>query len=276
MAAVMAGVNQAMGDKLLAGKTDQIKDALNWFSGDKIIVTTMNGMLSGVGVRDSLTGERAYSGTRNLSAYFNSLSARTGGGVAEPGSLPASIVINRGGTDTIRITGGNSSTPDAAIIDAAQTMGFLMQNSSSFNDAVFTVISKMGYIGIVPVPGTGGTIDGNNAIYGVGLVSVDSKGRTEYPAYSLAHEVGHLLDFATSATLNSGRLEASMTNAERHLAPNLQELYAFSFANNVSAQVQASSGLSIGSRTTYWGDQNALLQPGPSFPRKTALSGKTP
>ena len=75
------------------------------------------------------------------------------------------------------------------------------------------------------------------------------------PEYHI-HEYDPLLD------------SSDMTPAERALAPNMTELYAFNFANRVSAEIQAKTGLNIGSPSTYYGNKDSLIVPGPSYPQK--------
>ncbi len=179
-----------------------------------------------------------------------------------PGDLPSKVTIVPAGSEGVIINTSNTDDPIKSDAETKKTLEFLQSHSPTFNNALKTITANEGYVGIVPVAASfGGKARSNNAIYGVGLVLVQSNGNVVYPAYNLAHEIGHLYDFTTLAASSGANRDW-----DRRIAADPLEYYAYRFAEQVSREVLGSSGLSIGSQSTYSGDRNSILQPGPQIP----------
>ena len=145
-------------------------------------------------------------------------------------------------------------------------IGFLMQNSPSFAAAYKAVVASPTTYTLTPVPNsTGGDINSGTLTWGTGVDVAASNGTTVYPVYTLAHEIGHAYDFSQLLTLDGQGYQGDFSQ----LAPNATEAFAWNFANTVSQEILANTGLNIGSLPDYWA-MNGTSWPGPNYPSKSS------
>jgi len=104
----------------------------------------------------------------------------------------------------------------------------------------------------------GGDVRDNDAllVFVMDFVADNPRGETNYPALSLAHEIGHLFD---TSTLYTSSKRYPLTDADLALGGGLGgahdpalEAFAVAFANQVAAEILAATGVSIGSVRRYY------------------------
>ena len=147
-----------------------------------------------------------------------------------------------------------SETGKAAIrTDITQALALLM-TSKTFATAYNTMLKETGIV-INPVSygGVWGTVDGNNVVFGT-FAGVRNDGSIIYPAYVLAHELGHLFQpydkINTSWNLNS--VDIAHGDLMRSVkTPNTSEYYAYMFAQQVSKEIREATGANIGNAANY-------------------------
>jgi RHS repeat-associated protein len=137
--------------------------------------------------------------------------------------------------------------------DITEGIQFLRDASPTFAKAWDARMNQYGY-GVVmnPLSGqSGGTNDGSNMVFGIATVSLES-GVLSYPAYTIAHELGHwnqILDRNNAAW----NVNPQVGTPEAAIAPSTAEWYAYHFAEQVSREIKANTGVEIGTQPKYWG-----------------------
>lgn len=175
-------------------------------------------------------------------------------------SLPGNRTTPKGkvGISTINLDKFSRREQEEMARQFEEAVAFLRANSPTLAKAIdeFLKASPHG-ITIVPHAGTGGTRISNQLVV---PISGDRRenGSIVYPAYTLAHEIGHL---AQSLGLNpqwnlpndAFAINSDGTFPEaRRIGENSAEYYAYHFAQQVSAEIVQNAGRNIGSRGYYY------------------------
>jgi RHS repeat-associated protein len=184
-----------------------------------------------------------------------------------PGSLDPSQTA--AGKDRITIAPNidlsvnNSGSVD--INEIASAITWLRQNSPSLDIALSNLSdADRQYVLLALAGETGGGERGTFAQFGVGKTVTMADGRVLYPAYTFAHEVGHLIDGLLQTSWHQYLHDPNQDLSDRS-PPELhfgggglgntepeQEAYAVRFANQVSFEVKNNTGRSIGYQNDYW------------------------
>ena len=123
-------------------------------------------------------------------------------------------------------------------------------DSETFDAAYRDRLKKADYgLVIVPIDGTANGQSSGSVIYFGTQARIREDGSVLMAAYLFAHEMGHQVQ-----PFYEGHPEwnvSSNTAYESGIAGNAAEYYALKFANQVSADIQAKTGINIGSQANY-------------------------
>jgi len=190
-------------------------------------------------------------------------------GVAS-GNLPANIFVVRSKLPKGKVVVLQQNLPEseraAAAAAVTEAVAFMPANSPTFAAAWNLRANENQGIALVPLAKTdGGTVAGNSMVFGT-ETSVRVDGTKIYPAYTLAHELGHenQRHSAANSPWNLPK-EAFEANADgspsdaRKIAPNSSEYYAYQFAEQVAKEIREKTGLDIGQQKSH-GDRGPATE----------------
>jgi hypothetical protein len=198
-------------------------------------------------------------------------------GITKPVWVPSAVSVR---PNTVDIFKNNiPEKQQAAMVASVKAMlDFMKVNSPTFASALKQQLENPQHgLAIVPVDGTGGGMaPGRSLVIGTSA-GVRDDGSIIYPAYVLAHELGHHAQ--ATGTRNP---EWDLPNTafgyddngnflpSRKIAPNSAEYYAYQFAQQVAEEIRQATGVDIGNLKNYWDvgttNKNLGLMPTPTPP----------
>jgi RHS repeat-associated protein len=186
-----------------------------------------------------------------------------------PGAAPLKPVTLSDGSiqlgDNVTISNTYRNAKQVAVLYA-----FLYRNSPTFAAAIDA-------IAIARIAGEPGTTAGENTgswvLFGVGQNVLMPDGRVIYPAWTLAHEIGHAADMALGITsaqyvtrpVQVPELEARFGGGYGTETDPVLEAFATRFANQVSDEIKYRTNLDIG-RYNHYNESGGTVIPGPMYP----------